>query len=142
MMGRIDRQTRENFADLVMSIVSRDEGKVADALLKLTLWEDEPDRSTLERELGEFMDLHFYRPLKELELGKLLRQLLDMASKHRLRVPPDLFLMLKALSTVESLVILIWRHMQPLLFGVFSGSAFIPVVLPQICSTPELKLSP
>jgi len=103
MMGRIDRQTRENFADLVMSIVSRDEGKIADALLKLTLWEDEPDRSTLERELGEFMDLHFYRPLKELELGKLLRQLLDMASKHRLRVPPDLFLMLKALSTVESL---------------------------------------
>ncbi|MBW1858069.1 MAG: AarF/ABC1/UbiB kinase family protein, partial [Deltaproteobacteria bacterium] len=103
MMGRIDRQTRENFADLVMSIVSRDEVKVADALLKLTLWEDEPDRSTLERELGEFMDLHFYRPLKELELGKLLRQLLDMASKHRLRVPPDLFLMLKALSTVESL---------------------------------------
>ncbi|MBW1738596.1 MAG: AarF/ABC1/UbiB kinase family protein [Deltaproteobacteria bacterium] len=103
MMGRIDRQTREDFADLVMNIVSRDEGKVADALLKLTLWEDEPDRSTLERELGEFMDLHFYRPLKELELGKLLRQLLDMASKHRLRVPPDLFLMLKALSTVESL---------------------------------------
>lgn len=58
---------------------------------------------TLERELGEFMDLHFYRPLKELDLGKLLRQVLDMASKHRLRVPPDLFLMLKALSTVEGL---------------------------------------
>jgi predicted unusual protein kinase regulating ubiquinone biosynthesis (AarF/ABC1/UbiB family) len=37
MMGRIDRRTRENFADLVMNIVSRDEGKVADALLKLTL---------------------------------------------------------------------------------------------------------
>lgn len=103
MMGRIDRQTRENFADLVMSIVNRDEEKAADALLNLTLWEDEPDRSTLERELGEFMDLHFYRPLKELDLGKLLRQLLDMASKHRLRAPPDLFLMLKALSTVEAL---------------------------------------
>ena len=103
MMGRIDRRTRENFADLVMNIVSRDEGKVADALLKLTLWEDAPERSRLEKDLSEFMDLHFYRPLKELELGKLLRQLLEVASRHRLRIPPDLFLMLKALSTVESL---------------------------------------
>lgn len=101
MMGRIDRQTRENFADLVMSIVRRDEGKAGDALLRLTLWEDEPERSTLERDLGEFMDLHFYRPLKELKFGKLLRQLLEMASKHRLRVALDLFLMLKALSTIE-----------------------------------------
>jgi ubiquinone biosynthesis protein len=103
MMGRIDRQTRENFANLVMSIIRRDEEKAADALLRLTLWEDEPERGTLERDLGEFMDLHFYRPLKELELGKLLQQLLGMSSKHRLRVPPDLFLMLKALSTVEGL---------------------------------------
>jgi len=103
MMGRIDRQTRENFAGLVMSIVRRDEEKTADALLRLTLWEDEPERSTLEKDLAEFMDLHFYRPLKELELGKLLQHLLEMASKHRLRVPPDLFLMLKALSAAEAL---------------------------------------
>ncbi len=101
MMGRIDRQTRENFANLVMSIIRRDEEKAADALLRLTLWVDEPERGTLERDLAEFMDLHFYRPLKELELGKLLQQLLEMSSKHRLRVPPDLFLMLKALSTAE-----------------------------------------
>jgi len=108
----------------------------------LTLWEDEPDRSTLERELGEFMDLHFYRPLKELELGKLLRQLLDMASKHRLRVPPDLFLMLKALSTVEGLGRTldpdfdITTHAAPSIRRI-QRERLIPVGLPQICSTPE-----
>jgi ubiquinone biosynthesis protein len=103
MMGRIGRESRENFADLVMNIVRRDERKITEALLRLTVSEEETDRHTLERSVSEFIDLHFNRPLKELDLGKLLHQLLDMVAKHRLSVPPDLFLMIKALSTVEGL---------------------------------------
>ena len=103
MMGRIGRESRENFADLVMNIVRRDERKITEALLGLTVWEEEPNRHTLERSVSEFIDMHFNRPLKELDLGKLLHQLLDMVAKHRLSVPPDLFLMIKALSTVEGL---------------------------------------
>ncbi len=103
MMGRIGRESRENFADLVMNIVRRDERKITEALLRLTVSEEEPDRYTLEKSVSEFIDLHFNRPLKELDLGKLLHQLLDMVAKHRLSVPPDLFLMIKALSTVEGL---------------------------------------
>ncbi len=103
MMGRIGRESRENFANLVMNIVRRDERKITEALLRLTVSEEEPDRHTLERSVSEFIDLHFNRPLKELDLGKLLHQLLDMVAKHRLSVPPDLFLMIKALSTVEGL---------------------------------------
>jgi len=101
MMGRIDLETRERFADLVISIAQRDEQKVTDALLILTLSDKEPDNHALERDVAQFIERHFYRPLKELELGKLLHQLLEMVAKHRLRVPPNLFLMIKALATVE-----------------------------------------
>lgn len=103
LMGRIDLAIRDRFADLIMGIVQHDEQKTASALLRLTLWEDEPERSLLERDLSEFMDRHFYRPLKELDLGKFLHQLLDIGTRHRLRLEPDFFLMLKALSTMESL---------------------------------------
>ena len=103
MMGRIERQSREDFANLVMGIVRRDEAKTMDALLRLTVFDEQPDRRLLGRDVAEFIDQHFYRSLKELELGKLLNQLLEMVARHRLRVPPDLFLMIKALSTVEGL---------------------------------------
>jgi ubiquinone biosynthesis protein len=103
MMGRIGRQTRENFADMFMSVVRQDESNATNALLKLTIWAEEPERGLLEIDVAEFMDQHFNRPLKELELGKLLHQLLDIASKYRMRFEPDLFLMIKALSTVEAL---------------------------------------
>ena len=103
MMGRIDADTRDRFAELIMSIVQRNETKVADALIALTTHEEEPDRHLLEREVGEFIDRYLYRPLKELELGIFLHQLFDMAAKFRLCIPPDLFLMIKALSTVEGI---------------------------------------
>jgi ubiquinone biosynthesis protein len=103
MMGRIGRDSREHFADLIMSIVRRDESKATEVLIRLTISDEEPDRKTLERDIAEFIDRHFYRSLKELELGKLLHQLLEMVARHRLRIPPDLFLMIKALSTVEGL---------------------------------------
>ncbi|MCK4546615.1 MAG: AarF/ABC1/UbiB kinase family protein [Candidatus Eisenbacteria sp.] len=103
MMGRLSRQHRENFADLLMSVARRDESKAADYLLKLTIWDEQPGRDSLERDVAGIMDEHLYKPLKDLELGKLIQQLLEMAARHRLRVPPDLFLMIKALSTVEGL---------------------------------------
>jgi len=101
MMGRIGRKSREHFADLIMNIVRRDEVNVTDALVRLTISDEEPNHNALERDVAEFIDQHFYRPLKEMDLGKLLHQLLEMAARHRLTVPPDLFLMIKALSTAE-----------------------------------------
>ncbi|MBW2311736.1 MAG: AarF/ABC1/UbiB kinase family protein [Deltaproteobacteria bacterium] len=103
MMGRIDRQNRENFADLVMSIVRQDEKKATQALVRLTISDEEPDYHLLQRDVADFIERHFYRPLKDIDLGKLLLQLLEMVAKHRLHIPPDLFLMLKALSTAEGL---------------------------------------
>ena len=103
MMGRLDLEMRENFADLIMSIVHRNERDAAQALLKLTFSEEGPDYPALERAVAEFMDKHCYRPLKDVALGTMLHQLLQLTTRHRLCIPPDLFLMIKALSTVEGL---------------------------------------
>jgi len=103
MMGRIVHGDRECFADLVMNLVRKDEMKATEALLRLTISDGELERHALEKDMAEFIDLHFYRPLKELDLGKLLHQLLEIGARHRLRILPELFLMIKALSTVEGL---------------------------------------
>ncbi len=103
MMGRIGRISREHFADLLMSIVSRDEEKAVHALLKLTVSEQESNRQSLERDMADLINSYAYRPLKEIDLEKFLQQMLDMMAKHRLTIPADLFLMIKSLSTVEGL---------------------------------------
>lgn len=101
MVGTVDRQTREIFVDLIDSIVHRNSTEAAQVLLKLTSWEDEPDVRSLERELADFMGRHLYKPLKDIEVGRLLQNLLELVSHFRLRIPPDIFLMIKALTTLE-----------------------------------------
>lgn len=101
MMGMVDLHTREDFVDLVDNVVHKHPSKTIRVLLKLTDWDDEPDMRRLEKDATEFMEGHLYKPLKDIEIGKLLNHLMELASRHQLRIPPDTFLMMKALATVE-----------------------------------------
>jgi ubiquinone biosynthesis protein len=103
MMGRIGRRDREDFSDLIIYVAQRDERKITDALLNLTLSDREADRSELERDLAEIADQHLYLPMKELEFGRFLQKLLETLTNHGLCLKPNLFLMMKALSTMEGL---------------------------------------
>ena len=101
MTGTIDRHTREDFVDLVDAVVHRHESRATQVLLKLTEWEQAPDRRRFERDVADFIGQHLHKPLQEIELGRLINQLLELASQHRLRMPASLFLMMKAISSVE-----------------------------------------
>ncbi|HVO68350.1 MAG TPA: AarF/ABC1/UbiB kinase family protein [Syntrophales bacterium] len=106
MMGHVDQQARHNFANILYGYVLRDESKIAAATLKIVEWEDEPDRHALERDIASFMELHLYKPLKEIRIGYLLQEFLGLFIRHRLRLPPDIFLMVKALTEIEGVGLL------------------------------------
>lgn len=103
MMGRISEREREEFAELLIRVMRRDAPRVVQSVLKLTYFESEPNRNELERDITDFIDEHLYKSLKDFELGKALEQLLDILSRHRLTLKPNLYLMIKALATIEGL---------------------------------------
>lgn len=100
-MGRLSLKDREEFTDLVLHLVDGNERKVTSGVLKLTLQHGDVDREVLTRDLGELMDQYLYKPLKELAAGRILQDLLDLVTRHGLSLRPNLYLMMKALSTVE-----------------------------------------
>ncbi|MDH3329943.1 MAG: AarF/ABC1/UbiB kinase family protein [Desulfobulbaceae bacterium] len=101
MMGHLTRQNQEDFTDLMLYIVERKEKKVTESVLKLTNHYGEVDREALSRDLSEMLDRYLYLPLKHLEAGKILRELLALVSRHKIYFKPNLYLMMKALTTVE-----------------------------------------
>ncbi|MGD9183769.1 MAG: AarF/ABC1/UbiB kinase family protein [Desulfobacterales bacterium] len=142
MVGSVDRQTRETFVDLLDGIVKKDAPKVANVLLQLTDWEEEPDSRAFEIDVTDFMAYHLFRPLQDVRIGKLLHHLLELASRHRLRIPPNIFLMMKSMTTVEGVA----RILDPE-FDLFSQVApFIRSVLlerysPQRLSTDAFQMT-
>lgn len=102
-MGRLSLKDREDFTDLVLDLVAGKERNFVSGVLRLTIQLGEVDREHLARDLGSLVDMYLYRPLGELEAGKILEDLLDLVARHKLSFKPSLYLMMKALSTVEGL---------------------------------------
>lgn len=100
-MGMLRLKDREHFTDLAVSIAAGDENRTAEGLLKMTVQQGEPDREGLAHDLGDFLSRYLHLPIGELEVGKIHRELLGLLSRHRLFLKPNLYLMLKALATVE-----------------------------------------
>ncbi len=107
MMGRLSRQDREDFTDLMVSIVTKNDRKVTDGVLGITIQFGEIDHDALSRDLGDLLDRYLYLPLKELQAGKILQELLDLVQRHKLSIKPNLYLMIKALSTIEGVGLLL-----------------------------------
>ncbi|MBT8354220.1 MAG: AarF/ABC1/UbiB kinase family protein, partial [Desulfofustis sp.] len=101
MMGRLSRQNREDFADLILHVVRHNERKVTESILKLTNQLEEVDREALSRDLSDLLDKYIYLPLKELEAGQILQDMLDLVSHHKIFFKPNFYLMMKAITTVE-----------------------------------------
>ena len=127
MVGIVDRATRENFVDLMDAVARKDAGRTSQAILQLTEWEEQPDIRLFERQVNDFMSQHLYKPLKRIRLDKLLHQLLDLAFRHRLRIAPDIFLMLKALTTIEGVA----RMLDPEFDIIAKATPFIKRIMLQ-----------
>ncbi|MGL4209328.1 MAG: ABC1 kinase family protein [Candidatus Adiutrix sp.] len=105
LVGRLNRRTRDILLNMTLGVVHKKPRAVTGALLKLVKVEgDEPiDRERLEVEVEMFMEAYTNRPIKEINLGKVLSDVVDIAAQYRLSLPADLMLLVKALSQVEGL---------------------------------------
>ncbi|HKK91579.1 MAG TPA: AarF/UbiB family protein [Desulfobacteraceae bacterium] len=103
MTGFVSRDTRETFVDLIKSIDAKNTRLSVRFLLELAFYEEEPDVAALEKEVAQFVDAYFEKPLKEINLTNLINDIIEMASSHHMTIPPDLFLMMKAFASVEGI---------------------------------------
>lgn len=101
--GYLSRNVRESFIDLIYCLNAGKTRLAARALLELADYSQEPDIGRLERDISEFVGLHLDRPLADIQVGQLLNDILEMAAHNGLRIPPDLFLMMKAFASVEGI---------------------------------------
>ena len=105
LVGRLNRSTREILLDLTLAVARQNARGVASALLKLAQVGAEmpPDRERLEMELELFLEAHLSRSLKELDISRALKDMLNIAVNHQLSLPPDLMLLVKVLIQIEGL---------------------------------------
>jgi ubiquinone biosynthesis protein len=101
MTGSVDKRQQALFVDIMESLAKKDAERCVRLLLQLGEYDEEPDIRVLEREIDDFMGKHLFKSLKDIDVGSLLQDLLDIATQNRVRIPPVIFLMVKAFTAVE-----------------------------------------
>ena len=102
MVGRLTDERREQVVRLLLGLVKHEPAEVADVLVD---WggDGAADLDGLLREIDAFVDQYRGVPLGQLQLGAMLNEAVGMLRQHRLALPPDLSLLVKAFITLEGM---------------------------------------
>lgn len=112
MVGRLTRKDRYELVDLISAIVDKDAPRLVDAVMVIAAAGDDIDRRSLERDLMDILDAHLVASVREMRLGQLIMEIMEIMRWYTLKIPVDLFMMIKALVTVESSVRRIYPEMD------------------------------
>jgi len=104
MTGEIDARTSRQLADLVSGVVAGDLDRVIAAAGAITDMDQEKmeDRA-LRADVNAIVSAFRGTPLERLNLGKVLQDFFASLRTHRVRCPADIILLIKALTTIESI---------------------------------------
>jgi ubiquinone biosynthesis protein len=103
MVGRLSPELRERTVDLMVAAVRKDMIGVADALYAIGKPTKKIDMREYRAEVAMLAEKYLGKPLKEIELSAMLRDLVQGAIKYGLEIPTDFMLVGKALMTVEGI---------------------------------------
>jgi ubiquinone biosynthesis protein len=109
MVGRLSPELRDRTIDMMIAAVRKDSYGVADALYAIGRPTKKVDMREYRAEAAMLAEKYLGRPLKEIELSAMIRDLVQGAMKYGIEIPPDFMLVGKALMTMEG----IGRQLDP-----------------------------
>src|SRR5262249_5347629 len=103
MVGRLSPELRDRTIDMMVAAVRKDSYGVADALYAIGRPTKKIDMREYRAEAALLAEKYLGKPLKEVELSAMIRDLVQGAMKYGIEIPTDFMLVGKALMTVEGI---------------------------------------
>jgi ubiquinone biosynthesis protein len=103
MVGRLSPELRDRTVDLMVAAVRKDPYAVADALYAIGRPTKKIDMREYRSHVALLAEKYLGKPLKEIELSAMIRDLVQGAMKYELEIPPDFMLVGKSLMTIEGI---------------------------------------
>jgi ubiquinone biosynthesis protein len=103
MVGRLDSGLKRYLTDILSSVIRHDVDGLANTIIGAGEMNETLNLRSLKKGLSDFIDGYFEIPLKEIEVGKMLLEFIDLISTHRIKMHPDLTMLVKVLVVVEGM---------------------------------------
>jgi ubiquinone biosynthesis protein len=103
MVGRLSPELRDRTIDLMVAAIRKDSYAVADALYAIGRPTKKVDMREYRAEVSMLAEKYLGKPLKEIDLPGMIRDLVQRALKYGVEIPTDFMLVGKSLMTIEGI---------------------------------------
>ncbi len=103
MVGILDDVMVDWIIKILKAILDKDIDLLIKAILSLNIASAPSDIITFRAELFDFLERYYGVPLKDLDINNLVNEFLEIMRKYRVRFPPSLVLMFRALVIHEGI---------------------------------------
>ncbi len=104
MMGKVSEKERQDFVTCIDYMIRGDIARMTDSALKMTISGTfSGSRDALERDVSDLVDENINLPLERLSVSHVLEELLGLFRNYELAIKPNLYMMFKALISIEHL---------------------------------------
>ncbi len=110
MMGTIVDSDKELLADLLLAVSNRDVEGLKQALLRFTPDGTVENEKELDYDIIEFFDVYSDMTINQLEGKEIIEGLNAMFFAYKIKIPPNLLLLLKALIIIEGVGLFLDPH--------------------------------
>ncbi|ACG73377.1 ABC-1 domain protein [Anaeromyxobacter sp. K] len=104
LVGRLSRVQQEALVTLIVAVALRDPETVARVLNRIGVPDARAPITEFREDIRAILDRYLGLRLEEIRSATLLRDLLDLAIRHRIRIPKEYAVLAKASVTIEGII--------------------------------------
>jgi ubiquinone biosynthesis protein len=102
MTGILTPTSRERLSSIIIGVASREPQRIVKTLLEMADHQIE-GKDELEYKIAELVEEYASKALGKINIGEILNTLSQLLAKHRLKVVPGFYLLVKAVVTMEGI---------------------------------------
>jgi ubiquinone biosynthesis protein len=140
LVGRLTRVQQEALVTLIVAVALRDADTVARVLNRIGVPESHTPIAEFRADIAAILDRYLGLRLEEIRTATLLRDLLELAVRHRIRIPKEYAVLAKASVTIEGIVRRLYPRLDILEVGLpYAKELLLARFNPSDASTVLLK---
>ena len=109
IVGRLDEDTRDVVVNLLIAVSTKNMHGVLKALEMIGVFVEEESVRDFRHDISDFVERFYDIPLKQIEISTILPQAVELMTRHKLKIPPQFHIMIKAIVTMDGVA----RQLDP-----------------------------
>lgn len=103
MVGRVDPRSRSILIEFLLAIIKFDARRATERVLEFGKAPPDIDRNQFAQDLDHILRSTLGKPLREVRVGKILQDILNMTLRYRIQLPGVFITLIRVLITIEGI---------------------------------------